>query len=435
MEKHRRRLVGLLVLIVLVLLAARLAPHLAPSFGAQAGIGSDEVDASGVITAQEIVLSSPHGGRIAAFYAAEGDHVEAGQELVVLDTALLEAQIVAREAQLAVAQAGLLQSEAGARPGAIVVAEAQLAQAEVVHQAALQRLADAKALRENPQEVNMHIAVAEIQVEAAEHRLQSAVELKDAAQVAKDVLEYSQDQISNWPFPFLPPKLPEELEAAPYEWWRAWAGVNAASASLQGAQARVAHWRAVLANPQELDAQVSMTQAAVIRAEAAVDAAQAQLDAYKAGASEEQLSVARAHVAQAQVALDALLAQREEMIIIAPVNGIVLSRVSHVGEVAAPGSKLLSLADLTEVKLTVYVAENRLAQIALDQEVSVSVDAFPERTFEGRVLRIADRAQYTPRNVATKEERVNTVYAVEVLLPNADGLLRPGMPADARFIR
>jgi HlyD family secretion protein len=69
----------------------------------------------------------------------------------------------------------------------------------------------------------------------------------------------------------------------------------------------------------------------------------------------------------------------------------------------------------------------------LNQPVQVTVDAFSGRTFEGRVTHIADEAQYTPRNVATQDERVNTVYAVEVLLPNGDGLLRPGMTADARW--
>jgi len=431
-EKRGRRLVGLLILIVL-LVAVRFAPQLVPAFGAQAEPGSDGLDASGVITAQEIALSSSHGGRIAAFYAAEGDHVTAGQKVVVLDTALLEAQIAVGEAQLAVAEAGLRQIEAGARPGAIALAEAQLVQARAAYQAALQGLADAIALRDNPQELDMQVAVAEIQVEAAEHRLRSAVALKDAAQVAKDVMEYTQDQIRNWSYPVPPPELPQELASASYDWWAAWAGVNAANASLQDAQARLAHWRAVLADPQELDAQVNIAQAAVAQADAAVNAAQAQLDAYKVGASEEQLAVARARVAQARAALDALLAQREEMVIVAPVDGIVLSRAAHAGEVAMPGSTLLSLADLSEVKLTVYVAQNRLGQVALEQRVSIRVDAFPGRTFEGRVVHIADHAQYTPRNVATKEERVNTVYAVEILLPNAEGLLKPGMPADARF--
>ena len=433
LKKRGPRLLGLLALIVLAGAVMRSAfqPGL---LGMRTATPPGNVDASGVITAEEIALSSAQGGRIATFYVAEGDRVKAGQELVALDTALLEAQLDMAKAQLAVAQAGLKQMEAGARPGAMAVAEARLAQAKAAYPAAVQALADAQALRAHPQELDMQIAVAEMEVEAAEHCLQSAVALKDAAEVAKNALEYTQDQLHHWPYPMPPPKLPQELESAAYDWWKAWAGVNAASASLNEAQAQLAHWRKLRDDPQELNAQVDMAQAAVAQAAAAVDAAQAQLDAYQAGASQEQLSAARARVAQAQAALDALLAQREEMVVVAPMDGLVLSRAAHAGEVIAPGGKLLSLANLAEVRLTVYVAENRLGEVALNQKVLVTVDSFPGRTLEGRVVRIADRAQYTPRNVATKEERVNTVYAVEIALPNAEGLLKPGMPADARLV-
>ena len=61
----------------------------------------------------------------------------------------------------------------------------------------------------------------------------------------------------------------------------------------------------------------------------------------------------------------------------------------------------------------------------------MTVDSFSERTFTGQVSHIADRAEFTPRNVATREERVNLVFAVEIQLPNDDGALKPGMPADA----
>ncbi len=76
---------------------------------------------------------------------------------------------------------------------------------------------------------------------------------------------------------------------------------------------------------------------------------------------------------------------------------------------------------------------NRLGEVQLGQSVDVMVDSFPERRFQGRVVHIADQPQYTPRSVATKEERVNTVYGVKIRLPNPEGLLKPGMAADAVF--
>ncbi|MBC7260541.1 MAG: efflux RND transporter periplasmic adaptor subunit, partial [Chloroflexi bacterium] len=325
------------------------------------------------------------------------------------------------------------QIEAGVRPGTIAIAKARLAQAKAGYEAALQALADAQGLRDEPQELEMQVAISEVRVEAAQYRLEQAAALKDAAEVAKNLAEYTEDQIRNWPYPVPPPKMPQELQLAPYDWWQAWAGVNAASASLEDAKALLAYWRSVLANPIQWEAQVVTAQAAVKEAQAAVELAQAQLDAYEAGATEEQLAAARARVEQAQAALDALLTQRSEIVIRAPSSGVVLSRAVHIGEVVAPGGKILGLADLAQVKLTVYVTENRLGEVALNQKVTVRVDAYPGRTFEGRVVRIADQAQFTPRNVATKEERVNTVYAVEISLPNEEGLLKPGMAADAMF--
>lgn len=85
------------------------------------------------------------------------------------------------------------------------------------------------------------------------------------------------------------------------------------------------------------------------------------------------------------------------------------------------------------VTLEVFVPQNRIGQVQLGQPVQVTLDAFPGRSFEGRVMRIGDEPEFTPRNVATAEERLNTFYAVRIRLENPEGLLKPGMPADARF--
>ena len=95
---------------------------------------------------------------------------------------------------------------------------------------------------------------------------------------------------------------------------------------------------------------------------------------------------------------------------------------------------MLTLGDLDQVTLTVYVPVNRLSYVNIGQEVAVSVDSFPKRTFAGTVVAIADEAEFTPRNVQTQEERVNMVFAVEVRIPNPDHALKPGLPADAAIV-
>ncbi len=98
---------------------------------------------------------------------------------------------------------------------------------------------------------------------------------------------------------------------------------------------------------------------------------------------------------------------------------------------ATPGQPLLTLADLSRVTLTVYVPEPEIGRVSIGQSLPVSVDAFPGQSFAGRVTSIGDQAQFTPKNVQTRQERANTVFAIKITLDNPDRRLKPGMPADA----
>jgi HlyD family secretion protein len=92
---------------------------------------------------------------------------------------------------------------------------------------------------------------------------------------------------------------------------------------------------------------------------------------------------------------------------------------------------MLTVIDLHQVHLTVYVPEGQLGRVALGQSALVTVDAYPGRVFTGRVTRISDQAEFTPKNVATQDERVKMVFGVEISLDNNDGSLKPGMPGEA----
>ncbi|MGQ9518364.1 MAG: HlyD family secretion protein, partial [Anaerolineae bacterium] len=115
----------------------------------------------------------------------------------------------------------------------------------------------------------------------------------------------------------------------------------------------------------------------------------------------------------------------------APIAGIVSSVVVHKGESALAGAVLMTISDLAHVRLTIYVPEAELGRVYLGQPAEVRVDAYPGRVFAGRVTYIAAQAEFTPRSVQTKEERVNMVFAVKIALENPEGILKPGMPADA----
>jgi multidrug resistance efflux pump len=126
-------------------------------------------------------------------------------------------------------------------------------------------------------------------------------------------------------------------------------------------------------------------------------------------------------------------AQMARLELTSPLTGVVQKQLAHRGEHVSTGSPILTVADPTDLKLTLYVLEGDLGRVAVGQPVSIRVDAFADRVFTGRVTTIADHAEFTPRNVQTQKDRQNLVFAVTVRVPNPDGALKAGLPVDATF--
>ncbi len=228
------------------------------------------------------------------------------------------------------------------------------------------------------------------------------------------------------------------------------AAVNAAQGQVSIAEAGVAAAEAELARaqsvPETTEDRVAIADAAALAAQAQVEIAEGQLaqaeaqaDRLKAGATPEDIATLEAQVSQAGAALTAAEAtlkaieiELERTTLKAPVGGVILQRLVHVGELASPGAPLFTLADLDEVTLTVYVPEAELGRVSLGQAVDITVDAYDE-VFPGEVSHIASEAEFTPKNVQTQEERVHMVFAVKIRLQNPEHQLKPGMPADAIF--
>lgn len=167
--------------------------------------------------------------------------------------------------------------------------------------------------------------------------------------------------------------------------------------------------------------------------EAAYRAAREMLQKARTGARPEEIEAAEAQKRQAEAVLMALRDRLEDYTVRSPISGVVLLKVVEAGEVVAAGQTLATLADLSTLTLRVYVSERDLGRIRLNQEVRVRVDAWADRVFVGRLAHIASEAEFTPKNIQTREERVKTVYAVKVEVPNPDWLLKVGMPADAEI--
>lgn len=389
----------------------------------QAGNVAGTIEASGTIEAEEVVIASEFGGRVAEILADEGDEVEAGQVLIRLDGDLVEAQMGEAEALVASARANLARVEAGPRPGEIATAEALLEQAIAARDGAQRGWQDTVALRDNPQELNAQIDEARTQVELAERGVSQAQAQVRTLEIQRDAYAGAGDDDSKTRYE----ALDQQVKAAQV-------AVGIAEEQLAGARTHLENLMGMRNNPIPLNTTVNQAKARYEDAVAAVQVAQASLDALLAMPTAEEVAVAQAQVSQAEAASGMLQVQLEKMTLHSPLSGLVSNRAIHGGETASPGATLMTVASLDEVKLTVYIPENRYGRIQLGQSVSVEVDSFPGKVYLGEVMYISSQAEFTPRNVQTKEERVNTVFAVKILIPNPEHDLKPGMPADATIV-
>jgi HlyD family secretion protein len=117
----------------------------------------------------------------------------------------------------------------------------------------------------------------------------------------------------------------------------------------------------------------------------------------------------------------------------APFKGIITSRDVEPGEVVTPGREVISISDLSEVDLKVFVGEKEIGKVKPGQKARVKTDTFPGKTYEGYVSYISPEAEFTPKIIQTHKERVKLVYLVKITLPNPDLELKSGTPADAWF--
>lgn len=145
----------------------------------------------------------------------------------------------------------------------------------------------------------------------------------------------------------------------------------------------------------------------------------------------EELVASRAKLEQARYSRLLLEKSIRDCTVVSPLSGTASLRLAEAGELVGVGTGLYVIADLSLVHLTIYVSESDLGRISIGQEADVRVDSYPDRPFLGKVASIAQEAEFTPKNVQTKDERVKLVFGVKIDIPNPEGILKPGMSADA----
>jgi HlyD family secretion protein len=163
----------------------------------------------------------------------------------------------------------------------------------------------------------------------------------------------------------------------------------------------------------------------------AQERAAAQLAMLREGNRIEEIEEARARLNQAQAELEIAELNLARCKLFAPLAGRVLSKSREPGEMVQPGTPIVTIGDLTRPWVNLYVGERDLGHVRLGMKAQVTVDSFPNDPFTGRVTFVADRAEFTPKNIQTPDERVKLVYRVKVEVDTHDGALKPGMPADS----
>jgi len=124
----------------------------------------------------------------------------------------------------------------------------------------------------------------------------------------------------------------------------------------------------------------------------------------------------------------------KNIIIRSPIDGVVISKNLNPGEITFPGSSILTIGDITKPWIKIYIPEKKLGLVKLGQKAIITIDAFPNKKYECKVVSISQKAEFTPKTVQTKEERIKLMFAVKIQLENPDFELKAGMPADAKIL-
>ncbi len=160
-----------------------------------------------------------------------------------------------------------------------------------------------------------------------------------------------------------------------------------------------------------------------------LEAAQERQRKLEAGFRSEEIDAARARLAAAEARIAQIEQRIADATVVAPASGMVTEKLVEQGEILAPGTPLVMITDLADAWLLAWIGEADLGRIRLAQDAYVVTDDGQRRS--GRVSWISPDAEFTPKNVQTRDERVKLVFKIKIALENSDGLYKPGMPAEA----
>lgn len=354
---------------------------------------------SGTLQVPSAAVGSTTGGRIAQVLVAEGNAVREGQVIVRFDDTQQRGELTAATARLAEARAALADLRAGARPEdlarAAALAEQQRAQYEL-------------ARSEQPYQTS----ISADQVRQARARLSDAQAAAREAHTEADRMRslYATGDVSA-----------QQRDSAVAREASANAHVADAAAAVRAARAQF-----------ENTAGVTLPQTAT-GALAAYRAAQAQYQALAAGARPDQIRQSEAAVRAAQGAVTQARQKLAETVVRSPADGVVSAIDLHPGDLVGPGASVATVDESGDPFVRIYVPQSSLGKFAVGTKLAVHSDALPGATFEGVVEAVDARAQFTPQNVQTENDRAGLSFGVKVRVADRDHRLHGGTTVGVAF--
>ncbi|MBS1811466.1 MAG: HlyD family efflux transporter periplasmic adaptor subunit [Acidobacteria bacterium] len=384
MKQAKHRIKAMVILTLLLSLATAAGWYFLRPSTASAEI----ISLSGRIESDDATVAAKTSGRIREITVREGDAVKEGQVIALLD----DEQIKAREEQ---AQSAVMQAEA-----------------KVMH--AQQQIA---VLQTQLQESRLGVSQSRADAEGRVSQAQAHVAAAEAS-LAKAQADYNQARYDHEKYT----TLAEQGDVSEREGRQAQtalethrAVVIAAEKQVEAARGALAATKASLDNPVIRAAQAAGVEQQIQQAKSAVASAQAE-------------------AARARAQLDEAKANRDELNILAPFDGIVATRTAEPGEVVAAGAPLITLLNPRQVYLRGYIPEGDIGRVRTGQVARVYLDSNPKQPLDATVSRIDPQASFTPENTYFRDDRVKQVVGVKLQLTKPEGFAKPGMPADGEVL-
>lgn len=210
--------------------------------------------------------------------------------------------------------------------------------------------------------------------------------------------------------------------------------VKATKAAFDKAEANYTRIKDLLEKGSATKSLFDEAQAGYDMTKANYQASQKVLEKLVKGARSQEIEIAQSNKSQAEANLEITRKKISDCVILSPTNGTVTNKLVEEGERVAPNGMLVTITKTDSMWITIYVGEKYIGKVRVGQKAEISIDSEPDRIFNGEVKYIAEEAEFTPKNIQTKDEREKLVFGVKIKIDNKEGVLKSGIPADAVIV-